>query len=116
VTLAFVLTHWFQYNYAPRGQPFYLGADRPNAFILLVLAPAGCLWSRTKWWPLRPIKRALTTLHSKLDAHHKELHARLDAHEEMHRAHAEKLDRLLAAQGVAKAPSVHTEIPVEETT
>jgi hypothetical protein len=47
----------------------------------------------------RKVKAAWARLHAKIDAHHDELHSRLDAHEEMHRAHAEKLDRLLAAQG-----------------
>lgn len=55
----FFLTHWLQYNYWPQGQPFYMGADWPNAFILLVLGPAGWVWSRTKFWPLRPLKHLL---------------------------------------------------------
>lgn len=89
MTLAFFLTHWFRYNYAPNGQPFYLGADWPNAFILLVLAPAGWLWSHTKWWPLRPIRHALRTLHTKFDAHTK----RQDAHNEWVAMHVAALHR-----------------------
>jgi hypothetical protein len=114
--LAFFLTHWFQYNYLPHGEAWYRAADWPNAMIGLVLVPLGWLWSKTKFWPIRPVTKGIEHLHAKLDQHHKELHARLDAHEEMHRAHAEKLDRLLAAQGIGESPAVHTELPKDETT
>jgi hypothetical protein len=113
VILAFFLAHWFHFFYVPTGEPWYHGNVWGNAMVILVLAPLGWLWSKTKFWPIRPVTKGIEHLHAKLDAHHKELHARLDAHEEMHRAHAEKLDRLLAAQS-PESPSVHTELPVEE--
>jgi hypothetical protein len=74
VILAFFLTHWFQFNYAEPGQPFYRAADWPNVFVILPVAILGFLYVRSR--------------HLAVLAAHRELRA---AHVE----HAAKLDRLL---------------------
>jgi hypothetical protein len=65
--LALFLTHWFHFFYFPSGEPWYHGNVWGNAMVILVLAPLGWLWSKTRFWPLNLI-------HAKLDqalAHHK---------------------------------------------
>ena len=85
MTLAFFLSHWFHFFYVPAGEPWYHGNVWGNAMVILVLAPLGWLWSKTKFWPLRPIKHGIQGLHEKLDAHHK----RVEAHNEwMAKTHA----------------------------
>jgi len=94
------LTHWFQFNYAPPGQPFYQGATWGNVFVILVVAPLGWLWSRTKFWPIRPVRRALDSLHAKVDEHRQAtaaLHEHITALHERHDEHAESLTALRAA-------------------
>jgi hypothetical protein len=93
-------SQWLQYNYVPRGRPFYEGADWPNAFILLVLVPAGFLWSKTRFWPLN-------LLHAKLDqalAHHQ--HAMLLLEEVHHRIHTgEDHPRVAARREAGQRPT-----------
>ena len=59
--------HWFHYNFLPSNEPWYHGAIWPNVFVILVVAPLGWLWLRSK-------HLALTTAH---------------------KAHAEKLAQIL---------------------
>lgn len=59
------------------------GAIWGNVVVVTVLAPVGWIWSRSKWWPLRPIRHAISSVHEKLDARHAEIraeHERADAH------------------------------------
>lgn len=77
--IAFFLTHWFQFNYAPLGQPWYQGADWPNVFVLLPLAILG---TAGFFYHLAVTKR---------------LHARIDDLATKHDQHAEKLKLVLDA-------------------
>ena len=78
MTLAFFLTHWFthwfQFNYAEPGQPFYRAADWPNVFVDIPLVLGAYLLGRA---------RHITVIES---------HEALKA---AHVAHSAKLDRLL---------------------
>jgi hypothetical protein len=59
----FFLTHWLQFNYAPHGEVWYRAAVWPNVFVIAIVGPLGWVWARTRFWPLRPIRHALTGLH-----------------------------------------------------
>jgi hypothetical protein len=68
------------------GHPWYTGQVWGNIFVVFIAAPVGWvlgkLWSRSKYWPLKPLERAVEALHVKHDAHAKhldELHAKIDA-------------------------------------
>lgn len=109
--LAFVLTHWFQYFYVPAHGSWFEGNVWGNAMVLLVLGPLGWVWSRTKFWPLRPIRHGIGLLHAKVDEHHAEL---LEHHEhqsqlieEMHHlAHtSEEHPRVLARREAGLGPT-----------
>ncbi len=53
--------HWLQFNYTGGpGEPFYRAATWPNVFVIAIVAPLGYLWSKTKFWPLRPLKHVLS--------------------------------------------------------
>ena len=54
--------HFVQYNYAPAGQPWYAGATWPNVFVGPTIIVVGWLWSRTRFWPLRPLNHAVAHL------------------------------------------------------
>jgi hypothetical protein len=71
----FFLTHWFQFNYAEPGAPWYHAADWPNVFVVLPLAILGFLYLRSK-------HLAILAAHQELKASHDE--------------HAHKLDLLLS--------------------
>lgn len=58
--------------YVPAHGPFYNAATWGNVFVIAIVAPLGWLWSRTKFWPLRPLHRAVVGLHAKIDAHREE--------------------------------------------
>jgi hypothetical protein len=84
--------------YAPSGGPWWAGNVYGNVFVIPIVAVLGFIWSRSHWWPLRPIHSALRGLHEKAD----ETHRKLDEHAALHAEHAEslnalhvKLDRLL---------------------
>ena len=62
--IAFFLTHWFQYFYVPGHGPWYSGNVWGNVFVIAVIVPLGFAWSKTKFWPLRPVKHALEHLQS----------------------------------------------------
>ena len=72
--LAFFLTHWLYFNYAEPGQPWYHAADWPNVFVILIVAPLGFIWSKTRFWPLVPLKHVYEhSLHHSLmleEMHH----------------------------------------------
>jgi|HubBroStandDraft_6_1064221.scaffolds.fasta_scaffold03612_6 hypothetical protein len=86
--LALFLTHWFEFNYSGQpGEPWYHAATWPNVFVIAITFSCGFVWSKTKFWPLRPIKHGLDRLHTKVDDFRREhreahaaLHAKLDAH------------------------------------
>jgi len=82
LTASFFLSHWFAFNYAPTGGAWWTGAVWPNVFVVLVAAPLGWLWSRTRYWPLKPIQHGIR---------------RLEAHHQRHDEHNEWAARELAA-------------------
>jgi hypothetical protein len=49
----------WHYFYVPLHGPWYTGNVWGNVFVIAVVAPAAWLWSRTKFWPLRPAQHAL---------------------------------------------------------
>lgn len=57
VVPAFFIQHFLEYNYAPHSAPWYTGAIWPNVVVISVTATLGWLWSKTRYWPLRPLKR-----------------------------------------------------------
>lgn len=71
-----------------------------NFFVVPILVAGGFLWSKTRFWPLRPIKHAIQDAHRKLDeslAHHhhnqlmiEELHHKLHTGEDHPRVKARK--------------------------
>jgi len=69
VPAATILLHFLQYFYAPAHGAWYTGNVWGNVFVVAVVAPLGWLWSRTKFWPLRPIRRGLDRLHARHDEH-----------------------------------------------
>lgn len=52
------------------GHPWYAGQVYGNVFVVVIAAPLGWLWSRTKFWPLRPIHHGL----QRLEAHQQRQH------------------------------------------
>src|ERR1700741_775684 len=56
-------THAFQYFYVPAHGPFYEGNVWGNAFVILVLAPLGFVWSKMKFWPLKGLEADVQELH-----------------------------------------------------
>jgi hypothetical protein len=110
------MTHFLRFFYDPATGPWYGGQVWGNIVAVSILVPAGFLWSRTKFWPLRPVRRGLAAVHAEVLAHrqearrhHEELHARVedlharhDALEESHRLLHEKLDAQAGAKPVAR--------------
>lgn len=66
-----IFSHWFHYFYIPANEVWYKGQIWSNLFVVAVLAPLGYIWSKTKFWPLVPLKHGINSLHSKIDAQHK---------------------------------------------
>jgi hypothetical protein len=59
----FFLTHWFQFNYAEPGQPFYRAADWPNVFVVLPLAILGFLYLRSRHLAVMAAHETLKSAH-----------------------------------------------------
>lgn len=72
------------------GHPWYTGQIWGNIFVVIVAGPLGWAWSRTKFWPFRPLRVALTRVHSRID----ELHDKHDAHADLIRDLHRKVDEL----------------------
>ena len=66
---AIFLSHWFHFFYVPAGEPWYHGNVWGNVFVIAVVAPLGWVWSKTRFWPLRPVQHGLRHLHEKFDEH-----------------------------------------------
>ncbi len=81
-----LVSNWFHYFYIPSHGAWYTGNVWGNLFVIAIVAPLGWLWSKTKFWPLRPIGHAIEHLHRKLDEH--------GAHLAVIRAHAEHQTKL----------------------
>jgi hypothetical protein len=77
-----IFTHWLQFFFV--GKPWYVAAIWGNIFCVIVAAPLAWLWSKTKFWPLRPLNAAVHGLHEKFDAHHTQVvaeHTRRQEHD-----------------------------------
>jgi hypothetical protein len=107
VILAFILTNWFHYFYLPAQGPWYEGNVYGNVFVVPVVVALGWLWSRTRFWPLRPIAHAVHSLHTKLDAHTK----RQDEHNEWVATHIAAIHRKHVGE---PAPHPHFDLPAPE--
>jgi hypothetical protein len=77
---------FFHYFYIPSKGAWYTGNVWGNVFVIVVVAPLGWIWAKTKYWPLHPIHVELSHLHSKT--------SEMLGH---HRQHALKLDRLASS-------------------
>lgn len=85
-------THFFNYFYIPSSGPWYEGNVWGNVFVVAVIAPLGWLWSKSKYWPLLPVKHGISALHDKFDAHT----AKVDAHHARQHDHNEWMAKTLA--------------------
>lgn len=88
-----LLLHFFHYFYVPSTGPWYTGNIWGNVFVAPVVVVLAFVWSKTKFWPLRPIQHGLDSLHRKHDAHALKLDAMAVRLEELHDKH----DALTAA-------------------
>lgn len=88
--IATVFLHFWHYFYVPAAGPWYSGNVWGNVFVIAVVAPLGWLWSKSKFWPLRPIKHGIDGLHKRVD----ELHARHDQNEANHAHLLERIEAL----------------------
>lgn len=77
-TIGHSLLVFLHYMYAPVGHPWWMGNVWGNFFIGFILVPLAWIWSKTKFFPLRPLQKAFEPLHTKLDS----LHERHDKHEQ----------------------------------
>lgn len=103
------LLHFWHTMYVPSAGPFYDGQVWGNVFVVAVLAPLGWLWSRTKFWPLRPLHRQLERVHAKLDEHRtatSALQARVEALHARHDGHARALEQL-----AGRVEELHERLP-----
>jgi hypothetical protein len=66
---ALFFIHFFHYFYVPSSGPWYAGNIWGNVFVIAVVFPLGYLWSKLKWWPLKPMEHLAKGLHTKLDGH-----------------------------------------------
>ena len=80
------MIHFLHYFYVPSTGPWYTGNVWGNVFVIAVVAPLGWLWSKTRFWPMRPLEHAI---------HH--VHERLDEHASHHEAHAQAFDEIRAS-------------------
>lgn len=105
--LAAFVAHFLQYFYLPNGAPWYTGNVYGNVFVIPIAACLGWAWSRSRFWPLRPIKHAVDKLHTKLDAHTK----RQDEHNEWVATHIAAIHRKHVGE---PAPHPHFALPAPE--
>lgn len=114
------IVHWFQFNYVPgSGHPFYTGATWGNIFVTPLVIIFGWVWSKTKFWPLKPLEHAVKKAHEKLDSAHEKLDSLHEKHDAL-AAHVDDLhakhDKVLAHQdhhdNVLKAIADHLGLEV----
>ncbi len=88
---------WFQAEYLPAHGPFYMAQIWGNVFVAPVAFGLGWFWSKSRWWPLKPIEKGFHLVHKKLD----NLDNRHDEHDKHLTTILERLDaqdKVLAAQ------------------
>jgi hypothetical protein len=108
VSLAFFLTHFVEYFYLPKGAPWYTGNVYGNVFVVPIVAVLGWFWSRSRFWPVRPVTKGVERLRTKLDAHSK----RQDEHNEWVADHIAAIHR---KQGLGEPePHPHFDLPAGE--
>lgn len=82
------IVQWFQFNYVPsNGHPFYTGATWANVFVGPIVIAIGWLWSKSKYWPLKPLEHAVHRLHERHDDHDEHLQVIIDHLEHLHSKH-----------------------------
>lgn len=101
---AFFLTHFIHFFYGEPGAPWYHAAVWGNIVAVTILAPAGFLWSKTRFWPLNLV-------HSKLDeivSHHKHISLMTEEiHTFMHTGKEHPRVATRRAAGNAPTPTIH---------
>lgn len=67
------------------GHPWYDAQVWGNIFVVFIAGPVGWVlgkvWARSRYWPLKPLEKAVEALHVKHDAHAEhlnELHRKMD--------------------------------------
>ncbi len=88
--LGLFITHFWQYFYFPAKGPWYAGSVWGNVFVAAIIFPLGYIWSKLKWWPLKPMEHLTKGLHTKLDGHIQRQHE----HNELIQKHAEHQTKL----------------------
>ncbi len=67
------MSSFWHFFFEPQGHPFYEGNVYGNIVAIIpsaiIISIAGYIWSKTKFWPLLPLKRGIHSLHDKLDKH-----------------------------------------------
>lgn len=113
----FFLLHFWHFFYVPTTGPWYTGSIWGNVFVVPVVVGLGFIWSKTKFWPLKPLERGVRHLHTKVDSLH-DKHDATDArlnelHESvksLHAKHAE-LRALLDPHGSGSMAEVPEDAP-----
>ncbi len=65
------MAQFLHFFFAQPGQPWYQAAVWGNVVAIVPCGIVGWVWSRTRFWPLRPVRHALEKIHD-----HHEWHAR----------------------------------------
>lgn len=112
---------WFQTEYIPKSGPFYDGQTWGNVFVAPVAFALGWLWTKSKFWPLRPLEHGLAKTHEVLTTVHEHVTTMHKKHDDLHEKHDaltqrveelhEKLDRVLNASGGHIGPPNQHTIP-----
>lgn len=76
------MIHFLRFMYD--GSPdWWTGNVYGNVFVVVILGPLGWLWSKTRFWPLRPIKHGIRSLHDHFE--------RVHAHNEWQARHTARI-------------------------
>lgn len=86
----FFLSNWFHYFYAPTNGPWYAGNVWGNVFVVFVAFPLGYVWSKTKFWPLRPMQKGFKSVEEHFVRIHQH-HAKQNEHNEWMAKHTAEM-------------------------
>jgi hypothetical protein len=98
---------WFRVEYIPKGQPFYDGAVWGNLFVVPLAVVLGWLWSKTKFWPMRPAEHLIKGLHTKIDNHiasQKEHNKKQEAHNKWVAKHVAEQHKTITGKDASPHP------------
>jgi hypothetical protein len=104
---ATIFIHFFHYFYVPSTGPWYAGNVWGNVFVIIVVAPLGWLWSKTRFWPMRPAEHLIKGLHTKIDNHiasQKEHNKKQEAHNEWVAKHVAEQHKTITGKDASPHP------------